>query len=249
MADVGDVAAALRADGYFVTPPAIEPALVTRCRAAVERAQRAGVATVGAYVDDAAWELAVAVAPIAAAALGVPVVRQPSVWAWWVGGDGVPRGWPPHRDNPTDPIDDDDNPDAVTIWVPVTDATADNGCMYVVPRPWDLQYLNPAATLEFLSLQMVRAVPAPAGSVLGWTHHLIHWGALARPGAPPRVSLSYQFQRADRPPSDGPVDRPDHVPIGAARTALVIDQWHRYRHMHQQDDAALAALTAFATAG
>ena len=125
------------------------------------------------------------------------------------------------------------------------DATADNGCMYVVPAPWDLQYWNPNASAEILSLQTVRALPAAAGAVLGWTPKLLHWGALARPGAPPRVSLSIEYQRADRPPIEATTAPLDDVPAPGARRALIVEQWHRYRHMHDQPEAALAALTGF----
>ncbi|MBK9030423.1 MAG: phytanoyl-CoA dioxygenase family protein [Myxococcales bacterium] len=243
--DAAAVAAATWRDGYFALPSVLDAALVARCHAAVAAAHAASVPTVAAFAYDAPWELAVALAPIVSAALGAPAVRQPAFWAWWVGGGGAPGGWAAHRDNPAVEVDERGAPDGLSVWVPVTDATADNGCMYVVPAPWDLQYQNPNATTEILSLQTVRALPAPAGSVLGWTPKLLHWGALARPGAPPRVSLSIEYQRADRPPIEATVAPLDEIPPPAARRAAIVEQWHRYRHMHEQDDDALTALTVF----
>src|SRR5439155_714271 len=68
---------------------------------------------------------------------------------------------------------------------PLSDATLDNGCIYLIPRD-----LIAAETAEaFIRTQTVgfaelaellqgsRALPARAGSVLGRDYPLIHWGA------------------------------------------------------------------------
>ena len=54
-----------------------------------------------------------------------------------------------------------------------------------------------------------RALPAAAGSVLGWTSKLLHWGAMADAHAPPRISISFEYQAAAAPLYDGV-----HYPLG-----------------------------------
>lgn len=51
----------------------------------------------------------------------------PYVWAHYVPPNS--SGWNPHVD--TD--DTGDGANELTVWLPITDATLDNGCIYVVP--------------------------------------------------------------------------------------------------------------------
>src|SRR5207244_2616081 len=88
-------------------------------------------------------------------------------------------GWPPH-------CDDANRPNRVTVWIPLSDATLDNGCMYVVPR-------DRAAADADARLQACRALPAAAGSILGWNFDVLHWGSTCtRPGEP-RIAISQEF--------------------------------------------------------
>eukprot|EP00668_Euglena_longa_P004029 GGOE01004725.1.p1 GENE.GGOE01004725.1~~GGOE01004725.1.p1 ORF type:complete len:298 (-),score=50.44 GGOE01004725.1:229-1122(-) len=52
----------------------------------------------------------------------------------------------PHRDfNFTESNDPDGRPKMLSVWVPVTDATLNNGCMYVLPREFDALFAAPEA--------------------------------------------------------------------------------------------------------
>ena len=42
-------------------------------------------------------------------------------------------------------------------------------------------------------LQSARALPVPAGSVLGWGYDVIHWGAAVVEPSAPRISISLEF--------------------------------------------------------
>ena len=101
------------------------------------------------------------------------------------------------------------------MWVPLTDATLDNGCIYVIPRdrlPEDLRgnYLKidhvTHAQLDRL-LQSTRALPSPAGAFLGWNHELIHWGSVSSGQVEPRISLALEFTGRDAVPD------PDESPL------------------------------------
>ncbi|PNH04087.1 hypothetical protein TSOC_009776 [Tetrabaena socialis] len=56
------------------------------------------------------------------------------------------RGWPPHRDRPTMPLLPPDRlPPYLTLWVALTPATPDNGCIHVLPADLDPLYDSPLA--------------------------------------------------------------------------------------------------------
>jgi hypothetical protein len=105
----------------------------------------------------------------------------------------------------------------VNLWITLADATPTNSCMYVLPAPQDPGYRSGARDTAFdrSQLQDVRALPAPAGSVLGWTTHLMHWGSRSSPDATePRISATAYVQRADRPPASSAImDFRDPVPF------------------------------------
>lgn len=94
-------------------------------------------------------------------------------------------------------------PAFLNIWIPLTTVTPLDSCLYVVPANRDADYRSnePAARQERIRLQDVRAVPADAGSVIGWSTHLVHWGsASSRFAVGPRVSATMNLQRRDVPP-------------------------------------------------
>lgn len=243
--DVAAVQAELWTEGYFVGGvPSIPAALVQRCRAAIERVIAAGAPPLAAFAYDAPWELQLLLAEHAAAALDGEAVLLPAFWAWRLG-DEHARGWEPHRDRPANPIDERGAPSSITLWVALTDATTDNGCIHVLPAPLDVQYQNPQASCEVLHVQCVRALPAPAGTVLGWTHALLHWGGVARAGRGGRTSIAFELQAAAHPPRpDEPTFPRGWFPDPAQRRALIERQWQQYEHMHELPEARRAGLGA-----
>lgn len=248
------VRTALWSEGYFACAPVIPAALVAHCRDAIELVRAAGAPPLASFAFDSPWELAACLTGHAEAAFAGPARLMPSFWAWRVdaGDGGAERGWDPHRDHPGLELDADGRPQAISLWVPLTDATTENGCMYVVPAPWDPQYENPWASAEVMFLQSIRALPARPGAVLGWTSRLLHWGAMARAGSPPRMSVAFELQAAAVPPVEDEVYEPGWIPPPGARAALIERQWQRYGHIHRGDDerhAALARVVARLLAG
>lgn len=216
---------ALLDQGYFEIPPCIPPALVERGRRDVE----ADADTLAAFKEDAMWEILDATLPFAREALGGEVAILPSFWAWRIApGD---KGWRPHRDDIERARDANGELTMLTLWVPLTDATPRNGCIHCVPAYWDYAYRNPNANNVIFDEQYIRAVPAAAGSILGWSHALLHWGGACAPDAPPRVATSYEVIRADLTdlmPLSYPAGwRPD----AAERVALIAEMREKYAHL------------------
>ena len=50
------------------------------------------------------------------------------------------RGWAPHRDCSTMGFDEDGSPQYCSVWLALSDATPDNGCMYALPASFDPAY-------------------------------------------------------------------------------------------------------------
>ena len=131
----------------------------------------------------------------------------------------------PHRDityknchNPRD-----GSPDILSLWIPLVDVNADNGCMYVVPRECDPQFDQdeypkdqdpfshkfPYASVKPLS-------PISAGTTLVWHPNLIHWGGSCSyfSELPPRKSIAVAFRvrESTRPSTSKEIERYGRTP-------------------------------------
>jgi hypothetical protein len=88
----------------------------------------------------------------------------------------------------------------VTCWVPLTHATPDNGCMYVIERAaGSRDLLRDFKQIDlFTRQQMVlftahaRALPIAPGGFLAWPQDTVHWGGIYRRGEA-RLALSWEF--------------------------------------------------------
>jgi len=113
-------------------------------------------------------------------------------------------GAEPHRDtlHYAGMYDSAGLPAVINVWIPLTDATTLNSCMHVIPAWADPDYATTRSDETLSSpmdpsfLQRARALPAKAGSVLGWSTELIHWGGQSSSKAElPRLSFAMYFQR------------------------------------------------------
>jgi ectoine hydroxylase-related dioxygenase (phytanoyl-CoA dioxygenase family) len=106
--------------------------------------------------------------------------------------------------------------DRITLWIPLSDATLENGCMTVIPK----NLLPPRTPDDFASdmgaidveawramLQGSRPLPARAGSVLAWDFQVVHWSSIAGEAEGARVSLSVECL------GEGAVPGPSEVPL------------------------------------
>lgn len=183
----------------------------------------------------------------------------------------------PHRDySAADSLYCDDEPAVLTVWIPLNDATNNNGCIYVVPREFDTDFsrtdghhahMNPAAEVQrgvsskiHFPLHGVRALPAPAGSLIAWYGNTIHWGSsCSKYAKDPRKSIALTFVRGKigqlsttTTDDNGPKVHNPSPPISLiqatdmttrmrlsliSRSLLLYNQWHALA-----DDAVPAAI-------
>ena len=160
-------------------------------------------------VYDEAWELVASVSPLL-----LHVTGNVQLGDWYtfcidgtapVAGTATTSGWAPHRDRPAagpDSFRGDGSPKYCTVWIPLTDATAEQSCLYFIPAMDDPNYRGPGDHLANLldtplSWQNVLAQPVPSGSLLCFSHRLVHWGSKPQEGAVPRIAMSFSFASPD----------------------------------------------------
>ena len=190
--------------GYFQLPSIISPGVIDRMHSSVESLRSANWPAVFSFVYDEFWAIlrTPSVVRLLSRLLGAGYLQTAPIWTYRVDPRTRSSGWPPHADSRKD--------DRLTVWIPLTDATIDNGCMYVIPR----NCLPPELSSHYadwtsvshknlgILLHNVTPLPAAPGSILGWNHSLIHWGGRAtKSSTPPRISLGVEFLRKGEKPS------------------------------------------------
>mmetsp|Transcript_60909 Transcript_60909/g.108158 ORF Transcript_60909/g.108158 Transcript_60909/m.108158 type:complete len:446 (+) Transcript_60909:100-1437(+) len=95
-------------------------------------------------------------------------------------------GWNLHRDRPEGKLGlaEDGTPEYTTVWIAITDASPETSCIYVLPAHADPEYRTMSGSkydkqVVAFALQHVRALPVESGTVLTWSHRLLHWGSAA----------------------------------------------------------------------
>jgi ectoine hydroxylase-related dioxygenase (phytanoyl-CoA dioxygenase family) len=170
-------------------------ALTRRLAREVASIRRKGRPPVSLALSDEFWLLARSgpVRRFLHGVLGRRVYQSPNVWVHVVDAREEAAGWAPHRDH-TDGH-------RVTLWIPLTPAGVDDGCISLLPP-----HLLPARlsglwrTIDRFSraevlalLHAARPVPADAGSVVCWRANVLHWGGRRTRTGTPRIACSMEF--------------------------------------------------------
>lgn len=223
--EIAKLTAKLTAHGYFYAEPMLPVSLMQGMRAGVERLRLEHWPPVFAFIYDEFWSVVrtASLRRLLSECLG-PGYRQDShMWTYYVAPRGGATGWPPHIDAGGE--------QRLTVWIPLTDATVENGCIYVIPRnlvpsslPADSRVWKTVNRLELdRLLQSTRALPAAAGSIAGWDHHLFHWGSTSHGSTTPRVSIAVEFVGAGISPtrSERPLLDPASMPTFTQRLYVI----------------------------
>jgi Phytanoyl-CoA dioxygenase (PhyH) len=187
----------LERHGYFQIPEIIPLAVIDRMYKCVETLRSSGWAPTFSFVYDEFWSIlrTPSLVELLSRKLGTGYLQTAPVWTYRVDPHARGSGWSPHVDSRNDE-------ERITVWIPLTDASVGNGCMYVIPQDRVPPGL-PASYLDWTAvsrdelgilLRNIILLPATVGSVLGWNNSLIHWGGRAlEPTAPPRISIGVEF--------------------------------------------------------
>ena len=197
----------LERHGYFHIPGIISRTAVAPMYKSVETVRSLGWPSVFAFVYDEFWSIwrTPSLVNFLSRKLGTGYLQTAPICTYRVDPQTRGSGKPPH-------VDSRNNEERVSVWIPLADATIDNGCMYVIPRDRVPPGL-PASYLDWtvvsrdelgILLRNVIPLPATAGSVLGWNNGLIHWGGRAlEPTAFPRISIAAEFMSERATPRSG----------------------------------------------
>jgi hypothetical protein len=245
--DVPKLMEQLRFEGYVNVAGVVPEKLVVAMRECIALLHERKIPLAFAFVYDEAWQVFKGLTSFMEAALGNGYRALPDFWVWHVVPSESSHGWSPHRDRVQPTLDRNNSPHSLTVWIPFTDATPLNGCIYMLPahlddrfkqRIWDGEGNN-----HVLAPQNIRALPATAGSLLAWNQAVLHWGGRAsRLAEGPRSSAALEFQRGDKAPFNRPLLDPKRTPGFQQRLGLVGKQVLQYQHMYPltPDIAAVA---------
>lgn len=189
-------------DGFFhLKQPGLK-APVGKIAAAMDRIVTAGLPAAFIGVYDEVWSM---IAQLNGVLDGVFDGKAAMVPDFWASHSVASAGLPAGRKRPGQGVFPDGTAKNVTVWLPLTDATPDNGCVYVVPAGQDRNYGKAKSERADASLPGIRALPAKAGDVLIWTGETYHWQA--RPDRHnadgPLLSLTWEFQSHEAAPLEG----------------------------------------------
>ncbi|MCC9626014.1 phytanoyl-CoA dioxygenase family protein [Thalassospira sp. MA62] len=227
-------------EGYFFIKDLLPTEDLEKLRLGIETLIANDMSQALIYLYDEAWQVFMRLRPLLSHFLGDKLALLPHFWAWYVAPENGASGWPPHRDYQGESAIGDDMVISLSLWVPLSNATPENGCMYVLPRSFERCYAQPVSDPSEVPLQDVRALPAGPGTVMGWRQDLYHWGGRASTYAKnPRISLSLEFQNtAFDPLADDLLDLA-HPPTFTKRLALIVGQFEKYQHMQVIDAKTL----------
>jgi hypothetical protein len=237
---VTDVRTSLETRGYFTLEGVFARPFCDRIEREISAITRFGLPALFGFAYETPWSAFGALQTLVEGVLGADYRALAAFWAWRLDPALEQAGWPTHRDRMVPAIDESGALRSVTLWIAITDATLDNGCIRVVPANADATYRGDLSVREFRE-EDVRPLPMASGGLLGWSQNLIHWGGRASKTARgPRISLSAEFQRAsDAEPFEPIIET--RLPRLEERLALIGQQLLKYQHM-QKPSAALSAL-------
>jgi hypothetical protein len=220
--------------GYFRLPALVPPAAIAQMCTSVEAVRKAGWPSVFTYVYDEFWTIfrTASIARFLSRQLGAGYVQSANVWTYHVAPREHAGGWPPHVDNPN-------SAGGLTLWIPLSDANIDNGCMYVIPQdripsslPTCYQDWKSISGEELATLlHNVRPLPAAPGSVLGWNHGLVHWGGQAADfSGRPRISIAAEFLHENTTPGNKEAVFDLDLPGFSTRIRVIGEAILKYKH-------------------
>ncbi|WP_417841135.1 phytanoyl-CoA dioxygenase family protein [Terasakiella sp.] len=226
----------LHHDGYLHQSPLLQDKDIAALRLGIENLVHAGWPAAFIYVYDQVWDFFYQLNGFLSHFLGDRYGLLPHFWAWHIDKDdkGTTSGWPPHVDYSGECAFFDDYLISLSLWIPLTDATPENGCMNILPLSRQKEYETPIKEPTDILLQDVRCLPAKAGSVLGWRQDLWHWsGRSSKYATEPRISLSLEFQNRAFDPLCPPLYDLTSPPEPEQRIRLICGQFAKYDHMER----------------
>ena len=233
---LGELSRSMEKDSYFQLPPLLDKFEIDAIRDGIFSIINIKLPPIFIYIYDQPWALFEQLRPIIQLFLGDRFSLLPNFWAWYIPPIKGASGWSAHTDCSAETrfesIDGGTTLMSMSLWVPLTNATIENGCMAVLPRSREVLYKPTITDPKQISPIDTVDLPAESGSVLGWSQDLYHWSRHVTANTiTPRVSLSLEFQNSVFTPLINPLIDIAHPPPFEERLSLIFSQFKKYNHM------------------
>lgn len=197
----------------------------------VSRLEASGLHPMFLLLYDEPWQIAHQVSEMILEA----TEGNQQIMDWYIFKISSPENiWPPHRDrqcSTAEGFKENGLPKYNTMWIPLTNANLENSCLTVLPLASDAEYFGEGfdgSSVAFSALPEIRALECTAGSLITFSHRLLHWGSIPSPTASPRIALT--FACADRSFETSCLKHKWSFPPLTLRLALVAGSLLRYAH-------------------
>lgn len=191
----------MREEGHFRLGSVLSKERMARMAQVVVNIVEAGYPPAFAYVYDDFWQVFRDLSPVLTPLYGEHYRVVINLWAWHIPPSDAHHGFKPHRDLiGKQTLHLDGSPVFGTVWIPLTDVTTQHACMYVLPTNQDPNVPGKmeSFTIPRESVQAIRALPAEAGSIMGWNSYALHWGSKSSKWANgPRISIATYIKRVE----------------------------------------------------
>ena len=219
-------------DGYTIIQNVIPNDILKIFNQAFDQLNAANIQPIGIVTHPLFWNLTAALDPIVKLFLKQSYVMLPETWAWDIPQTKDSKGWPVHRKKHFSTVNSDNMPRSLSVWIPITPATPENSCMYVLPACDDPNYPTGPTKYE-LPVQSIRALPANPGDVIVFNHNILHWGSQSSQwAANPRRALAYECQIASEKPYNTPTFNPLLPPSYNDQIELYHQLIQQYDHIN-----------------
>ncbi|MGC6366920.1 MAG: phytanoyl-CoA dioxygenase family protein [Candidatus Marinamargulisbacteria bacterium] len=221
----------LKQDGYTIFKQLLPQHIFDPLNSAFDELKSATLQPVGIVTHPLFWQTVFALHPIIEKILTEPYVILPETWAWDIAPNKTNKGWAPHREKLFSCVKSDGMPTSISCWFPITAATPDNSCMYVLPAADDPYYPVGKTRFEY-PLQSIRALPAIPGDVIVFNHNILHWGSQSSQwGTTPRRAIAFESQIASSKPYNTPTITPLTCPTRDEQQTLYHQLIKQYDHI------------------
>ena len=222
----------MASDGYTIIPELLPTHIFQALNEAFDQLKSCNIQPVGIITHPLFWKIITSLDPIAKLFLKEQYHILPESWAWDIDQTKNSKGWAPHREKLFSTVNSDNMPRSLSIWFPITPATPENSCMYVLPSCDDANYPIGPTKYE-LPFQSIRALPASPGDVIIFNHNILHWGSQSSQwAANPRRAIAYECQISSEKPYNTPTFTPSHMPSNENCIALYEQLIQQYDHIH-----------------
>jgi len=237
---LAEISEHFHAQGYLNLAPVFSETELAPLKRALGAFADAELPPVFIYLYDQPWQLFGRLGKLIEYFLGAHFALLPNFWAWHIPSISGEGGWPPHQDcqAKTRFVEGDGEQTLISLslWIPLVDVSEDNCCMYVLPRSQEHKYKPAITDPDQIELTNGVALPAKAGSVMGWSQDLYHWsGRMSVAANQPRLSLSLEFQNSAFAPLAEPLLNVTTPPPFETRLALIAAQFEKYKHMEYRE--------------